>query len=114
VLHDARKSTRDRDVVFASDRERYGREPKPRARRDRIAPARARPAESLPSWHWTDPPKGLDCRPDWVGGRSPAPCDRLFATVRGVNGVDTKPPLRNSTRRSNSLDLPEIVISIAS
>src|SRR5947207_6838962 len=78
VLHDARKSTRDRELMFASDRERCGREPRPRGRRDRIAPARARPAESLPLWHWTDPAKGRDCRPDWVGEKSKAPCDRLF------------------------------------
>src|SRR6266496_6016539 len=82
ALHDARKLTRHQEVMFASDRERCGREPKPRGRRDRIAPARARPAESLPLWHWTDPAKGRDCRPDWVGEKSQAPCDRLFATVR--------------------------------
>src|SRR5260370_32226859 len=84
VLHGARKSTRDRGVMFASDRERGEREPKLQRRRDQIARARARPGESLLLLRWTDPAKERDCRSYWVGGRSQARRDRPFATVRGA------------------------------
>src|SRR5438309_11349730 len=84
VLHGARKSTTDREAMFASDRERCGREPKPHGRRDQIAPARARRAESRLVFDWIDLARGRDCQRDWVDERSQVPCDRPFATVRGV------------------------------